>query len=101
MKSSYGNNSYPIQIKQQKLMPNGSLWVVVSCGYCEGKARLDREGAAKLCWRLRNELIPSGYPVTSQKNWRDSQRPYFRKIIRRIWEGYKVEPKIKRTAIAV
>lgn len=47
-------DNIPMFVKQQKLI-DGELWVVLECGYCGTKFRLDKEEAVKYCSFIESE----------------------------------------------
>lgn len=46
---------HPVEIVQQKLMPDGALWVVCRCFYCRSKFRLPPAEGLALAAKLRTE----------------------------------------------
>jgi hypothetical protein len=70
--------SWPVEIVQQPLMADGSLWTVLRCGWCGEKYRIDRTEAealaAFLCQYERDERSPN--------------RAYWQTVAERILAGY-------------
>jgi len=76
--SPINHDQIPVEIVQQKSV-GGELWLVVRCGYCGAKVRVDRDGAAALVRQIREtntiEESPSG--------------EFWEKVCTRIMAGYE------------
>jgi hypothetical protein len=82
IKSSGVPDCRPVEIVQQKLMEDGSLWTVLRCGWCKAKYRLPRDEAVTLAEVVRNYDMPRD----------DARRKFFDAIADRIMAGYDRVP---------